>query len=384
LFFFRSLALTVARFSLRLFFGAVLVCSSSVTHAAVGDEAESLYLKNCAVCHGNEGDGRGRAGVNLQPPATSFVGYGQAREAMIAAVADGKVGTAMVGYGRKFDPAEIASVVDFIRTRFMAVPVAVQKSIPDTTSLGHDLYTAHCAVCHGDKGNTAVWARNGLQPPPRDFTAPAAKQDLSLERMLTSVTYGRPGTAMMPFQGRLNEAQILAVVAYVRSAFIEIESEGVAPAVKSDLPTPNSRPNERAIQAHPVIPKFELNAPMPNGLIGNAAQGRDFFMHNCSTCHGKNGDGKGPRAYFNRPPPRNFTSDESRQRFNRPQLFASISHGKPGSVMPAWATVLSQQQIADVGEFVFQTFILNQPSPNLPKSAEKKSAKLTQSGPVAR
>lgn len=381
MFFFRSLALIVARFSSRLFFGAVLVCSSNVTNAAVGDEAESLYLKNCAVCHGNEGDGRGRAGVNLQPPATSFVGFTHTREAMIAAVADGKVGTAMVGYGRKFDPAEIASVVDFIRTRFMAVPV--QKSIPDT-SVGHDLYTAHCAVCHGDKGNTAVWARNGLQPPPRDFTAPAAKQDLTLERMLTSVTYGRPGTAMMPFQGRLDEAQISAVVTYVRSAFIEIDGEVAAPAVESGLPTPMPSPNERVTQAHPAIPKFELHAPMPKGLIGNAAQGRDFFMHNCFTCHGKNGDGKGPRAYFNRPPPRNFTSDESRQRFNRPQLFESISYGKPGSVMPAWATVLNQQQIADVGEFVFQSFILNQTNPNLPKSAEKKSAKLTQSAPVAR
>jgi mono/diheme cytochrome c family protein len=31
--------------------------------------------------------------------------------------------------------------------------------------------------------------------------------------------------------------------------------------------------------------------------------------------------------------------------------------GKTGSEMPAWSKVLSKQEIADVSEFVFQTFI---------------------------
>ena len=46
--------------------------------------------------------------------------------------------------------------------------------------------------------------------------------------------------------------------------------------------------------------------------------------------------------------------------YNRPRLFAAITGGKNGTVMPAWGKVLSEQQIADVAEFVFQAFI--QPS----------------------
>ena len=329
---------------------------------ALADEpGKALYEKNCAVCHGNEGDGRGRAGANLQPPATVFVGSTTPREQMLAAVASGKPGTAMVGYARKLDEAEIATVVDYIRGRFMAAP-AIADSSPEEPSVGRELYFAHCAVCHGDKGSTAVWARNGLMPAPRDFTTAIAKEELSPERMVTSVTYGRPGTAMMPFKGRLNDEQIAAVVAFVRDSFMQ--PSNAVPA--SVAPIVALRTQELAVVAPPNV--IDMNAPMPNGLAGDAKKGREFFMHNCFTCHGKNGDGQGPRAYFNRPPPRNFTSEESRGRFSRPRLFDSISRGKPGSVMPAWSTVLNSQQIADVGEFVFQTFI--QPDSS---SAEKKS-----------
>jgi mono/diheme cytochrome c family protein len=42
---------------------------------------------------------------------------------------------------------------------------------------------------------------------------------------------------------------------------------------------------------------------------------------------------------------------------NRPALFDAISTGKRGTVMPAWKTVLDEQQIANVAEFVFEAFV---------------------------
>ena len=92
-------------------------------------------------------------------------------------------------------------------------------------------------------------------------------------------------------------------------------------------------------------------------LIGDYEAGEKFYNTNCFVCHGKKGDGKGPRAHFNRPAPRNFTSDASRQELDHASLFAAISNGKRGSVMPAWSTVLTEQQIADVAEYVYQSFI---------------------------
>jgi mono/diheme cytochrome c family protein len=42
---------------------------------------------------------------------------------------------------------------------------------------------------------------------------------------------------------------------------------------------------------------------------------------------------------------------------NRPILFATISMGRLGTEMPAWSKVLSDQEIADVSEFVFRQYI---------------------------
>jgi mono/diheme cytochrome c family protein len=110
--------------------------------------------------------------------------------------------------------------------------------------------------------------------------------------------------------------------------------------------------------AQPAAPAVsDMSLPMPLGLKGDPAKGGDFFMKNCFTCHGVHGDGNGPRAYFITPPPRNFLLETSRQRLNRPALFEAIANGRLGTNMPAWSKVLSNQEIADVAEFVFQNFI---------------------------
>lgn len=101
----------------------------------------------------------------------------------------------------------------------------------------------------------------------------------------------------------------------------------------------------------------DMTLPMPLGLKGDPDRGRNFFMGNCFTCHGVKGDGNGPRAYFITPPPRDFLLETSRQRLNRPVLFEAISNGRLGTNMPAWGKVLTNQEIANVAEFVFENFI---------------------------
>ena len=102
----------------------------------------------------------------------------------------------------------------------------------------------------------------------------------------------------------------------------------------------------------------DMSLPMPLGLKGDIEKGRDFFMQNCFTCHGVTGGGDGPRAYFINPPPRNFLLETSRRYLNRPALFEAITKGRTGSEMPAWGKVLNEQEIANVAEYVFQSFIL--------------------------
>jgi mono/diheme cytochrome c family protein len=110
--------------------------------------------------------------------------------------------------------------------------------------------------------------------------------------------------------------------------------------------------------------KTDMSLPLPGGLKGDAAQGGKFYRENCATCHGVKGDGKGPRAYFINPKPRNFLEPTSRAIFNRPTIYAAVSFGKLGTEMPAWKFVLTEQQMANVAEYVFRSFI--QPSPAKP------------------
>ena len=42
---------------------------------------------------------------------------------------------------------------------------------------------------------------------------------------------------------------------------------------------------------------------------------------------------------------------------NRPTIYAATYFGRQGTEMPAWSKVLSDQEIANVSEFVFQAFI---------------------------
>jgi len=110
--------------------------------------------------------------------------------------------------------------------------------------------------------------------------------------------------------------------------------------------------------AAPKPVKADMSLPMPLGLKGDPDKGRDFYMQNCFTCHGVTGAGDGPRAYFINPVPRDFLLETSRQYLNRPTLFEAISNGRLRSEMPAWSKVLNNQEIADVAEYVFQSFIL--------------------------
>ncbi|MGC2164865.1 MAG: cytochrome c [Gallionella sp.] len=102
----------------------------------------------------------------------------------------------------------------------------------------------------------------------------------------------------------------------------------------------------------------DMTLPMPNGLKGDVEKGRDFYMQNCFTCHGVTGAGDGPRAYFINPVPRDFLLEISRTYLNRPALFQAVTKGRPGTEMPAWGKVLSEQEVANVAEYVFQTFIM--------------------------
>ena len=324
------------RIVLLTWFLAAAGLTGSVGAVAAVDGA-LVYAQHCVICHGDKGNGDTRVRRGLSAPPTDFTTARAraelTRARMLRSVADGNPGTAMMAFGAHLSQAEMTAVVDYIRSTFMTGKA--NAALPPKIAEGEQLYVRHCAVCHGDEGSGAVWTQSSLNPPPRNFTA-AMRDELTRERMITSVTYGRPGTAMMSFRKRLSTQEIATVVDYIRASFL---GKAVKPA------------------DHPHIAQADMSLPFPGGLRGDAEKGKRFFNHNCFTCHGVKGNGKGPRSSFINPKPRNFLSIESRIRLNRPTLFGAVRDGIRGSVMPSWGKVLNDQQIADVAEYVFTAFV---------------------------
>jgi mono/diheme cytochrome c family protein len=335
---------------------------------SVPADGQAIYQDNCAVCHGDRGDGMTRARRGLNPPPRDFTTrLARAElngERLITSISHGRPGTAMMAFEDRLSPQQIKAVAEYIQDTFMAQEAVELDEAMVRLGLGKRLYTSNCAVCHGDDGNGAMWTKTSLNPPPRDFTTLAAIDELSRERMVTSVTHGRPGTAMMAFSQRLTGDEIEAVVDYVRQTFIGRVKQADSGAAASPHGLP---PSHAPVPAQPEpaqVVAVDMSRPFPGELVGDVDKGRQFYMNNCFTCHGKLGDGEGPRAHFNRPRPRNFLSEASRLTLNRPALFKAIYMGKTGTVMPAWSKVLSEAEIADVAEFVFQAFIQSSIEPD--------------------
>lgn len=308
----------------------------------VGFKPELIFKNNCSVCHGDHGDGRSRASTSLVPPPRNFTTASDlTREKMIATVTHGKPGTAMMAWKTQLNEKQIEAVVDYVRSNFM------QEAIERHLSSGGLVYGHNCASCHGNKGQ-------GVKPSwfkaaPRSFSSPQAATELNRERMIAAVTKGVPDTAMTGYADKLSTYQIESVVDYIREALMVVTS---APVSTSEI-----IPQTPATVAASKTPTVDMSLPLPNGMVGDPRLGEQFFMGNCATCHGKLGNGQGQRAYFMTSKPRNFQDDLSRATLNRPVIFSAVTQGRPGTEMPAWGKVLSKQEIANVTEFVFQTFI---------------------------
>ncbi|MDQ7801601.1 MAG: cytochrome c [Armatimonadota bacterium] len=92
-----------------------------------------------------------------------------------------------------------------------------RNPIPATeqsVQLGHQLYRAHCAVCHGSEGRGDGPAAASLVPRPADLRRTARMADPLL---FTRITEGLPGTPMPAFRDVLTEEERWHVVNFLRA-----------------------------------------------------------------------------------------------------------------------------------------------------------------------
>jgi mono/diheme cytochrome c family protein len=309
---------------------------------AADDAIKKRYSDYCSVCHGDRGDGQSHAQQGLMPPPRNFTEPSfvatATRERIVAAITNGVPGTAMIAWKTEFEPAEIDELADYVLNDLTRVQEGPTVAMPVNAQFER-IYQESCSVCHGDDGKGARWGQASLSAKPRDFTSASSQTELTRDRMIVSVANGRPGTPMPGFASQLSREQIEGIVDYVRARFMS-----------------------GAGDATTALDGNYHDRPFPNDLTGQFERGSALYYANCAECHGTAGDGNGRRAYFIFPKPRNFLDPATQQIFNRPRLYSGVADGVIGKEMPAWSKVFSDQDIADVAEFVYREFITATPT----------------------
>lgn len=78
-------------------------------------------------------------------------------------------------------------------------------------------------------------------------------------------------------------------------------------------------------------------------------EGKKMFEQVCASCHGSNGDGKGPAGAVLKPPPSDFREplkEWPNTKGDPQKIFGVISKGIPNSAMVAWTQYSEQQRWA--------------------------------------
>jgi mono/diheme cytochrome c family protein len=185
-----------------------------------------------------------------------------------------------------------------------------------------------------------------LEPAPRDFTDEKARKDLSRAHMIEvlkkgTLTKDGKRTPMLGWKDHFTQEQMESVVDYIIITFM-----GGRAAEKED---PHDHRHKGHDHSHVKAVDY------PYGLKADAARGKTVYTANCAACHGDRGDGRGNPARVGKSKPRNFHEDAFRETANGFSLFSAITLGK--GHMPMWDKKLSNQEIADVSEYVLETFV---------------------------
>ena len=288
---------------------------------------------------------------------------------------------------------------------------------------GRAIYNFRCYYCHGYSGDARTLASTFLTPAPRDFTASDPAR-LTRQDMLAALRQGRPGTAMAPFTGILSEAEMQAVVDFVRQEFMvskavntryhtrengwpdheryrdafPFATGAIGLDVAWDRLTPGQQRGKRlylasCVSCHdrgrpvadPIVwearplsyprnnyqpgtsgPPDAISSASPYGLHDippklaslNAQErsGERLFQANCAFCHAADGTGKNWIGSFMEPHPRNLTDPQFMGGMTRARLRTVIRDGLPDTSMPAWGSVLEPREIDAVIAYISRAF----------------------------
>jgi cbb3-type cytochrome c oxidase subunit I/cbb3-type cytochrome c oxidase subunit II len=189
----------------------------TLVDSASNVSGEQLFLDNCSGCHGDQGLGDGPASVWIQPPPANFAEHRYRRDLLADILWNGVHGTSMPAW-RDLSVLQLSALADVVENFSQVTSAATDLQSTDAQlNSGQQVYSTHCAECHGDAGDGNGFAVDKLPIPvmPTDFI----RERLSEEAAMRALREGVSGTSMAPWIDRLSEQEMSAAVQYVRSLY---------------------------------------------------------------------------------------------------------------------------------------------------------------------
>ncbi|MFQ5911746.1 MAG: c-type cytochrome [Nitrospinota bacterium] len=97
--------------------------------------------------------------------------------------------------------------------------------------------------------------------------------------------------------------------------------------------------------------KVEHNHPYPTKKF-SVKNGEVLYKKYCASCHGKNGDGKGPAGPSLKPRPTSFLDLKYMTMRSRVDHYEAIASGRPNTAMSPWKNTLTDREIWDVIAYI--------------------------------
>lgn len=171
--------------------------------------AVKLFAANCVACHGADG-----LGTAIAPALNDPLVREKTAEDITRIITYGNTGTLMAGWSSVLTPDDINALASLIG-RWDEIPLgtipAPNVPIPTTEesiALGSQLFAANCARCHGPEGQGTPRA-----PSLNVKSFLTDTSDLAIQQI---ITLGVPGTAMPSWGDRMSDADIQAIVGFIR------------------------------------------------------------------------------------------------------------------------------------------------------------------------
>lgn len=176
----------------------------------------TVYLHNCAGCHGPLGDGDCASGRSLSPPAFDLAGAALADAVVARALREGVPGTSMPAW-TSLAANEFDAVSEYVAALGDAGGLPDQERRASASVLGEAgkrVYEMHCTPCHGMGGGGDGTEADRYQPRPANFLELQPSYRLAA-RVIHS---GVAGTKMEAWP-LLTPGEIQAVTFYIRSFY---------------------------------------------------------------------------------------------------------------------------------------------------------------------